>query len=160
MKLQTKAMKRSRNLQRDELRIPQQQQRVYKGPLFVACLLIRSPYSFAWPRKLISGTCNTPHPLCRPVRQPTLAAACSPNTNTQAPPRPRLCPESPTRCVRAHILAGCVTESPRCHVRGQSGASACTCEHNKWLSAHAAQYVRFTREGMRRLCSVNVRGGF
>lgn len=91
------------------------------GLLSVACSLISSPRGLAWPRKLISATCNTPHPLCWPVHPPTLTAACSPNTNTQAPPWPWPGPVAPTRCIRAYTLACCIKSLP-CHVRGRSGA--------------------------------------
>lgn len=67
--------------------------------LSVACLLISSPRGLAWPRKLISGACNTSHPLCWPEQRPTLAATCSPNTNTQAPLWPWPCPAAPTQCT-------------------------------------------------------------
>lgn len=82
-----------------------------QGLLSVACLLISLSHGLAWPRKLISGTCNTPHPLCWPVQRPTLTAACSPNTNTQAPSWPWPCPVAPTRCIRAHTLACSITEN-------------------------------------------------
>lgn len=70
-----------------------------QGLLSAACLLIRLPRGLAWPRKLISGACNTSHPLCWPVQRPTLAATCSPNTNTQAPLWPGPCPAAPTQCT-------------------------------------------------------------
>lgn len=70
-----------------------------QGLLSAACLLISLPRGLAWPRKLISGACNTSHPLCWPVQRPTLAATCSPNTNTQAPLWPWPCPAAPTQCT-------------------------------------------------------------
>lgn len=67
--------------------------------LSAACLLISLPRGLAWPRKLISGACNTSHPLCWPEQRPTLAATCSPNTNTQALLWPWPCPAAPTQCT-------------------------------------------------------------
>lgn len=65
-------------------RLESQQRQRAAGLFSVACLLISSPHGLAWPRKLISGTCNTPHPLCWPLCPPTLTASCSHNTNTQS----------------------------------------------------------------------------
>lgn len=129
--------------------------------LSAACLLISLPRGLAWPRKLISGACNTSHPLCWPEQRPTLAATCSPNTNTQAPLWPWPCPAAPTQCTHfgtVHYWKPTVSCAwAKRHTCAHLG------EHNEplFFSLRTRRSMfALTREGKRRVCGIYVGGGF